>query len=103
MRYTLDPWYTIHDPDAPGCLRAVFHIQDSMRIFPYASEYCSVRAMETPARATSVPKPMLSVYESIVSLTDAVCDEHLDSEYKALSRGMAAALCRKRQSPLGSG
>ena len=59
--------------------------------------------METPARATSVPKPLLPVYEAIVSLTDAVCDEHLDSEYKALSRGMAAALCRKRQSPLGSG
>jgi len=103
MRYTLHPWYIIHDPDAPGCPCAVFHIQDSMRIFRCASEYCSVRAMETPARATSVPKPLLPVYEAIVSLTDAVCDEHLDSEYKALSRGMAAALCRKRQSPLGSG
>ena len=59
--------------------------------------------METSARATSVPKPMLPVYEAIISLTDAVCDEHLDSEYKALSRGMAAALCRKCESPLGSG
>ena len=57
--------------------------------------------MRTPA--ASVPKRMRPVYEAIVSLTDAVCDEHLDSEYKALSRGMAAALCRKRQSPLGSG
>jgi len=103
MRYTLHLRCIIHDPDAPGCPCAVFHIQDSMRIFRYASEYCSVRAMETPARANSVPKPMLPVYEAIVSLTDAVCDEHLDSEYKALSRGMAAALCRKRQSPLGSG
>jgi hypothetical protein len=46
---------------------------------------------------------MLPVYQAIVSLTDAVCDEHLDSEYKTLSRAMAAALCRKRQSPLGSG
>ena len=46
---------------------------------------------------------MRPVYEAIVSLTDAVCDEHLDSEYKELSRAMAAALCRKRQSPLGSG
>jgi hypothetical protein len=46
---------------------------------------------------------MLRVYEAIVSLTDTVCDERLDSEYKTLSRAMAAALCRKRQSPLGSG
>jgi hypothetical protein len=52
---------------------------------------------------TNVPKPMLPVYQAIVSLTDAVCDENLDSEYKTLSRAMAAALCRKRQSPLGSG
>jgi hypothetical protein len=29
---------------------------------------------------------MLPVYEAIVSLTDAVCDEHRDSEYKTLSR-----------------
>jgi hypothetical protein len=60
-------------------------------------------AGQTPARATTIPKPMLRVYEAIVSLTDAVCDKHLDSEYKALSRAMAAALCRKRQSPLGLG
>jgi len=46
---------------------------------------------------------MLSVYNAIVGLTDAVCDEHLDAEYKELSRGMAAALCRKRPSPLASG
>ena len=58
---------------------------------------------QTPSRAATIPKPMLRVYEAIVSLTDAVCDEHLDSEYKALSQAMAAALCRKRPSPLGLG
>jgi len=46
---------------------------------------------------------MLPVYEAIVRMTDAVCDKHLDLEYKTLSRAMAAALCRKRQSPLGLG
>jgi Domain of unknown function (DUF6398) len=55
---------------------------------------------QTPACATTIPKPMLRVYEAIVHLTDGVCDELLDAEYKALSRAMAAALCRKRQSPL---
>jgi hypothetical protein len=59
--------------------------------------------MRTPARAITVPKPMLPVYEAIVRMTDAVCHKHLDSEYKTLSRAMAAALCRKRQSPLGLG
>jgi Domain of unknown function (DUF6398) len=59
--------------------------------------------MSTPDRANAVPKSMQSVYDAIVSLTDTICDKYLDSEYKKLSRAMAAALCRKRQSPLGSG
>jgi hypothetical protein len=59
--------------------------------------------MRTAARATAVPKPMLQVYEAIVRMTDAVCHKHLNSEYKTLSRAMAAALSRKRQSPLGLG
>ena len=59
--------------------------------------------MRTPYRANAVPRPMLRVYEAIVGLTDSVCDQHLDSEYKALSRAMAAALCRKRPSPVRSG
>jgi hypothetical protein len=59
--------------------------------------------MKTLARTTAVPRPMIRVYEAIVSLTDAVCDKYLDSEYKALSRAMAATLCRKRRSPLGLG
>jgi Domain of unknown function (DUF6398) len=90
---------------ADGILCAVFHNPKHriVRLFLYANEYRSVRAMRTPLRATNVPKPMLPAYESIISLTDAVCGEHLDSEYKTLSRAMAAALCRKRQSPLGSG
>ena len=46
---------------------------------------------------------MLPVYDAIVRLTDAVCDEHLDEEYRQLSHEMAAALCRKRPSPLASG
>jgi hypothetical protein len=46
---------------------------------------------------------MLPVYEAIVRMTDAVCDKHLDSEYKTLSRAMAATLSRKRKSPLGLG
>jgi hypothetical protein len=45
---------------------------------------------------------MLPVYDAVVGLIDAVCNEHLDHEYKELSREMAAAMCRKRPSPLAS-
>jgi len=36
-------------------------------------------------------------------LTDDFCRRHLNEEYSALARRMAAALCRKRPSPLASG
>jgi hypothetical protein len=46
---------------------------------------------------------MQPVYDEIVALTDAVCREHLDEEYAELAREMAAALARKRPSPLERG
>ncbi|MBI2941997.1 MAG: hypothetical protein HYY04_16325 [Chloroflexi bacterium] len=46
---------------------------------------------------------MLPTYEAIVSLTDPFCKEYLTEEYAALCRKAAAALCRKRPSPLLSG
>jgi len=50
-----------------------------------------------------VPKNMQAIYDEIVALTDAVCATHLSEEYAALSRKMAAALGRKRPSPLAQG
>ncbi len=50
-----------------------------------------------------VPKPMKAVYDAIVGMTDAFCDEHLDRDYAGLCAKMAAQLTRKRPSPLGSG
>lgn len=46
---------------------------------------------------------MLPAYEAIIALTDAFCAEHLTIEYRDLARRMAAALCRKRPSPILSG
>ena len=51
----------------------------------------------------SVPKGMQATYETITVLTDAFCREHLNDEYLELARDMAAALCRKRPSPVVSG
>lgn len=50
-----------------------------------------------------VPKKMRPKYEEIISLTDAVCDEHLTDEYAHLCRKLAASLSRKRPSPLERG
>jgi hypothetical protein len=60
-------------------------------------------AMARFNRPKSVPKDMRPAYEVIVGLTDAFCDRHLDDEYRELARDMAAALCRKRPSPILSG
>ncbi len=54
-------------------------------------------------QARSVPKTMQAAYETITALTDAFCREHLNDEYLELAWSMAAALCRKRPSPLASG
>ena len=50
-----------------------------------------------------VPQTMRATYDAIVGLTDRVCAEHLNEEYAALSRKAAAALARKRPSPLSGG
>lgn len=46
---------------------------------------------------------MLPTFGAVIELSDAVCAEHLDEDYRGLARDMAAALCRKRPSPLLSG
>lgn len=55
------------------------------------------------AETESVPKEMRATYEAIVALTDKVCQEHLNAEYASLCRKLAAALARKRPSPLARG
>lgn len=54
-------------------------------------------------RTKSVPQNMRATYDSIVALTDQVCRNHLDEEYRELAQLMAAALCRKRLSPVTLG
>ena len=50
-----------------------------------------------------VPKQMQAKFEEIVSLTDTFCQKHLNEEYAQLCRLLAAALSRKRPSPLAKG
>jgi Domain of unknown function (DUF6398) len=58
--------------------------------------------MPKPA-GDKVPQQMQGKFEEITKLTDAVCANHLNAEYADLSRQLAAALCRKRPSPLATG
>jgi hypothetical protein len=59
--------------------------------------------MANMSHSRSVPKGMQATYDAITALTDAFCREHLNDEYLELARDMAAALCRKRPSPVASG
>lgn len=54
-------------------------------------------------KSEKVPKPMQSTFDAVTTLTDRVCQEHLNEEYGRLARLAAAALCRKRPSPLSNG
>lgn len=58
---------------------------------------------QRPQNPESVPKSMQAVYDGVVGLTDAFCAAHLNAEYAELCRKLAAALCRKRPSPLERG
>ena len=50
-----------------------------------------------------IPAAARPAYDAIAALTDTLAEKHLDDEYAALFRKMAAALARKRPSPLLSG
>lgn len=46
---------------------------------------------------------MKEKFDRVVAMTDAFSNQHLNDEYAQLIRFAAAALCRKRPSPLASG
>jgi hypothetical protein len=50
-----------------------------------------------------VPRESRAAFDAIVQITDEVRGKHLTSEYASLARGLAAALARKRPSPLLKG
>ena len=50
-----------------------------------------------------VPKEMQMIFEGVAAQMDKFCAGHLDEECSALARRMAAALVRKRPSPLSKG
>jgi Domain of unknown function (DUF6398) len=59
--------------------------------------------MPTAKRSLAVPDPMRPAYDAIVELSNAFCAAHLDQECAALCGELAAALARKRPSPIVRG
>jgi hypothetical protein len=59
--------------------------------------------MAKKSKSLSVPPALQETYNAIVKLTDEYCKQYLNTEYKQLCHQMAAALARKRPSPLMSG
>lgn len=57
----------------------------------------------TISDALRIPAALRPGVERIFELTDRVCAEHLDTEYRALVRRLVARLARKRPSPLSRG
>jgi hypothetical protein len=57
----------------------------------------------TDRERDTVPTRVRPQFDAIVALTDAVCRDHLTDEYAQLCRELAAALCRKRPSPVTRG
>ena len=51
----------------------------------------------------SVPAALEPAYSAIVNLTESVCKQYLNSDYATLARYLAAALARKRPSPIIKG
>jgi Domain of unknown function (DUF6398) len=50
-----------------------------------------------------VPKAMQPLFDTVAGIINEFCREHLNEEYSLVSRQLAAALCRKRPSPLIKG
>lgn len=56
-----------------------------------------------PNQSEKVPQAMAETFTAVTAITDAFSREHLNDEYAQLIRFAAAALCRKRPSPLAKG
>ncbi len=61
------------------------------------------RKKQTGTGEPTIPEAARSAHNAIVGLIDAFCREHLDEEYRVLSRKLAGILARKRPSPLTRG
>lgn len=62
-----------------------------------------MRESGSERKQETVPQKMRPVFDAVVAVTDAFCQEHLTDEYAQLCRQAVAALSRKRPSLLTTG
>lgn len=55
------------------------------------------------AERARIPQALRPRYDALAGLIDAVCQQRLTEEYAQVCRRLAAALCRKRPSPVTRG
>jgi hypothetical protein len=55
------------------------------------------------AERVRIPQAVRPRYDALVRMIDTTCQEHLTEEYAQVCRRLAAALCRKRPSPVTRG
>jgi nucleoid DNA-binding protein len=73
------------------------HVGEDVQIFR------GLEMTKISAEEPNVPRKLRERFEAITGITDEFCHEHLNDEYAALSREMAAVLCEEKPSPLESG
>ncbi len=54
-------------------------------------------------KSETIPTSVQNLYNPIVRVIDQVCAKHLNAEYATLAHQLAAALARKRPTPLARG
>ena len=67
------------------------------------NRYFDEEILAVAANSNKVPDAIQPLYESIASQTDIFCREMLNEECAELCRKVAAALARKRPTPLVNG
>lgn len=75
----------------------VIHLQGDLvtEVAMTGRKQWSERTAMAEQHPETVPAAMQPAYEAIVNGIEAVCREHLNDDYAALSRQLAAALARK--------
>jgi hypothetical protein len=59
--------------------------------------------MPSKPKSPQIPIAMQPRFQEIITLTEMLCNEKLNTEYALLCKELAAALARKRPSPLNGG
>jgi hypothetical protein len=87
---------------AAGLMGAWKGTPDALAWLEQSEARAAARSKPKPDRET-VPKQMRAYFDALAEVIDRFCQQHLNEEYAQVCRRLAAALCRKRPSPVTRG